>query len=67
LLSPVTTALSGKELLMVRAAGGGAANETLTPAGAAIVMMVEAVAVPSVTEVAMMLTVPFVGTFAGAV
>jgi hypothetical protein len=67
LLSPATTAVSGKVLLIVSAAGGVAANETLTPAGAAIVIVAVAVAVPSVTELATMFTVPPVGTFAGAV
>jgi hypothetical protein len=66
LLSPVTTAVSGKLLLIVNAAGGAAAKATLTPAGAAIVIDTEAVAVPSVTELATMLTVPPVGTVAGA-
>jgi hypothetical protein len=66
LLSPVTAAVSGNVLLIVSAAGGVAANETLTPAGAAIVIDADAVAVPSVTEVATTVTVPPVGTFAGA-
>src|ERR1700743_1066576 len=48
LLSFVTTAVSGKVLLIVKAAGGVAAKATLTPAGAAIVIDADAVAVPSV-------------------
>jgi|SRR5580704_6771965 hypothetical protein len=67
LLSPATTAFSGKVLLICNTAGGGATNETLTPAGAVIVIDAVAVAVPSVTELATMLTVPPVGTFDGAV
>src|ERR1700722_833954 len=66
LLSPATTAVSGEVLLICKTAGGVDANETLIPAGAAIVIDAEAVAVPSVTELATMLTVPPVGTFVGA-
>src|ERR1700760_1324578 len=50
LLSPVTTAVSADVLLIVNAVGGVAANDTLTPAGAPIVIDADAVAVPSVTE-----------------